>query len=36
MHRIRRHLIEERNLPRSDTWIRGYWKHGRTGGSDDD
>jgi NADPH-dependent ferric siderophore reductase len=36
MQRIRRHLLEERNLPRSDTWIRGYWKHGRTGGSDDD
>jgi len=31
MQRIRRHLLEERNLPRSDTWIRGYWKHGRTG-----
>ena len=26
MQRIRRHLFEERNLPRSRASIRGYWK----------
>ena len=31
MQRIRRHLLDERNLPRSETWIRGYWKTGRAG-----
>jgi NADPH-dependent ferric siderophore reductase len=36
MQRIRRHLLDERNLPRSETWIRGYWKTGRTGDADDD
>jgi NADPH-dependent ferric siderophore reductase len=36
MQRIRRHLLEERGLPRSETWIRGYWKHGRAGDADDD
>jgi len=36
MQRIRRHLLDERNLPRSETWIRGYWKTGRAGDSDDD
>jgi len=36
VQRIRRHLFEERGLARSDTWIRGYWKHGRAGGADDD
>ena len=36
MQRIRRHLLDERNLPRSETWIRGYWKTGRTGDSDDE
>jgi NADPH-dependent ferric siderophore reductase len=36
MQRIRRHLLDERNLPRSETWIRGYWKSGRAGDSDDD
>src|SRR5437763_1575409 len=29
VQRIRRHLFEERGLPRSAAWIRGYWKHGR-------
>ena len=36
VQRIRRHLLEERNLPRSETWIRGYWKHGRDGGAGED
>ena len=36
MQRIRRHLLDERNMPRSETWIRGYWKTGRTGDSADD
>lgn len=36
MQRIRRHLLDERGLPRSSTWIRGYWKTGRAGDSGDD
>jgi NADPH-dependent ferric siderophore reductase len=36
MQRIRRHLLDQRQLPRSATWIRGYWKTGRAGDSDDD
>src|SRR5581483_11986266 len=36
VQRIRRHLFEERRIPRSQTWIRGYWKHGRAGGGDDE
>jgi NADPH-dependent ferric siderophore reductase len=36
VQRIRRRLLEERNLPRSETWIRGYWKHGRAGGAEAD
>ncbi len=35
VQRIRRHVLDERAVPRSDTWIRGYWKHGRTGDGDD-
>lgn len=31
VQRIRRLLFKERGLPRSQTAIRGYWKHGRTG-----
>jgi len=31
MHRIRRHLFEKRNVPRSHATVRGYWKYGRTG-----
>ncbi len=31
VQRIRRHLFEERGLPRSQTSIRGYWKQGRAG-----
>jgi NADPH-dependent ferric siderophore reductase len=36
MQRIRRHLLDERGLPRSETWIRGYWKAGRAGDANDD
>jgi len=35
MQRIRRHLLDERQLPRSETWIRGYWKSGRAGDEDE-
>ncbi len=31
MQRIRGHLFEERGLPRAQTTVRGYWKHGRAG-----
>jgi NADPH-dependent ferric siderophore reductase len=36
VQRLRRHLLDERGLPRSETWIRGYWKHGRAGDEDSD
>jgi NADPH-dependent ferric siderophore reductase len=36
MQRIRRHLFEERLLTRSAATVRGYWKHGRSGGADGD
>ncbi len=36
MQRIRRHLFDERRLSRREATVRGYWKHGRTGGSGDD
>jgi NADPH-dependent ferric siderophore reductase len=29
MQRIRRHLFEDRGLPRPQVAVRGYWKHGR-------
>jgi len=29
MQRIRRHLFDERQLPRDQAVVRGYWKHGR-------
>lgn len=35
VQRIRRHLFEERGLPRAYVTVRGYWKHGRSGGTDD-
>jgi NADPH-dependent ferric siderophore reductase len=35
MQRLRKHLFEERGLPRAQTTIRGYWKHGRAGGDDE-
>ena len=34
MQRLRRHLFDERSVPRSRTTIRGYWKVGR-GGDDE-
>jgi len=36
VQRIRRHLFQERGLPRSHATVRGYWKHGRTADTDDD
>jgi NADPH-dependent ferric siderophore reductase len=36
VQRIRRHLFDERGLPRAQTSVRGYWKHGRAGDGDDD
>jgi NADPH-dependent ferric siderophore reductase len=36
VQRIRRYLFEERGIPRAQTSVRGYWKHGRAGGTDDD
>jgi NADPH-dependent ferric siderophore reductase len=36
MQRIRKHLFEERRLPRPATTVRGYWKHGRAGDADDE
>jgi len=35
MQRIRRHLTDERDVPRSRAVVRGYWKHGRAGGDED-
>jgi NADPH-dependent ferric siderophore reductase len=34
VQRIRRHLFDDRGLPRAAATIRGYWKHGRRGGDD--
>jgi NADPH-dependent ferric siderophore reductase len=34
VQRLRRHLFEERALPRAHTSVRGYWKVGRGGDSD--
>jgi NADPH-dependent ferric siderophore reductase len=36
VQRIRRHLFEERGMPRSQATVRGYWKHGRSGDADAD
>jgi len=36
VQRIRRHLFEERGVPRAHASVRGYWKHGRAGDGDDD
>jgi NADPH-dependent ferric siderophore reductase len=36
MQRIRRHLLDECKLSRSETWIRGYWKAGLAGDADDE
>ncbi len=35
MQRIRRHLFDERAIPRSETTVRGYWKQGRGGDADE-
>jgi len=35
VQRIRRHLFDERGLPRSQASVRGYWKHGRSGDADE-
>jgi NADPH-dependent ferric siderophore reductase len=34
MQRVRRHLFEERGLPRRHALVRGYWKYGRAGDTD--
>ncbi len=34
MQRIRRYLFDERNMQRSQTTVRGYWKRGRAGADD--
>jgi NADPH-dependent ferric siderophore reductase len=31
MQRIRRHLFDDRDVPRPHAVVRGYWKHGRGG-----
>ena len=31
VQRIRKHLFDERDLPRPHCTVRGYWKHGRAG-----
>lgn len=36
VQRIRRHLFRERGLSRAQASVRGYWKHGRSGGGDED
>jgi NADPH-dependent ferric siderophore reductase len=35
VQRIRRHLFEERGVPRRHAVVRGYWKAGRAGTGDD-
>ena len=35
VQRIRRHLFQDRGVTRTDATVRGYWKHGRTGGGDE-
>ena len=36
VQRVRRHLFEDRELSRTQASVRGYWKHGRSGDTDDD
>jgi NADPH-dependent ferric siderophore reductase len=36
IQRVRRHLFDERGIPRTETSVRGYWKHGRSGDPGDD
>jgi NADPH-dependent ferric siderophore reductase len=33
VQRVRRHLFDERGLPRTRATVRGYWKHGRDAGA---
>ena len=35
VQRIRKHLFNERGIPRRDASVRGYWKRGRSGDDDD-
>jgi len=35
VQRVRRELFERRGLPRARAVVRGYWKHGRSGGPGD-
>jgi NADPH-dependent ferric siderophore reductase len=35
MQRLRRHLFDERGVPRSHATVRGYWKHGRAADGED-
>jgi NADPH-dependent ferric siderophore reductase len=35
VQRIRRHLFSDQGVTRADATVRGYWKHGRSGGGDD-
>jgi NADPH-dependent ferric siderophore reductase len=34
--RVRKHLFDERGLRRNQAAVRGYWKHGRSGDTDDE
>ena len=34
VQRVRKHLFEERALPRGDAWVRGYWRVGRSESAD--
>ena len=34
VHRIRKLLFDERGMARSQATVRGYWKHGRSGGAE--
>jgi NADPH-dependent ferric siderophore reductase len=36
VQRIRRHLFDDRGVPRVHATIRGYWKHGRSGDAGDE
>jgi NADPH-dependent ferric siderophore reductase len=35
VQRIRRHLFQDRGMPRTQATVRGYWKHGRSGDTGD-
>jgi NADPH-dependent ferric siderophore reductase len=36
VQRIRRHLFQDRGLPRAQASVRGYWKYGRSADADDE